>query len=316
MDGRDHFPPKKSRQDLTRWVNQILQLNISKIDELGSGAVYCQLMDAIHGDVPMHRVIFDSSSESDWQTNFKILQAQFNKHKISKNFDSTALMRCKFQDNLEFSQWLSNYAYEQGVIQGYDPIARRRGGVGGSRASLAPDYSAPIGDGARARSASRSSTRAPTRVASSSSRQASRTSMPPPMQRTHHRTPSVTSRASSSMSVGRPPKGNLHSFVPPTLPGPSQEEIDDLTNIIEELQQSVDILTAERQLYYLKLVQIEVLVEENLDACYKNANNAAAERSTLDMTDPTVKLLRDIQSVLYASSEGFETPARPDDEPF
>ena len=33
-----------SRQDLINWVNEHLQLNLTKVEQLCTGAVYCQLM--------------------------------------------------------------------------------------------------------------------------------------------------------------------------------------------------------------------------------------------------------------------------------
>ena len=38
-----------SRNDLVQWVNDLLQLNYTKIEQLGTGAAYCQIMDAIKG---------------------------------------------------------------------------------------------------------------------------------------------------------------------------------------------------------------------------------------------------------------------------
>lgn len=45
------------RQELLKWVNNTLFLNLQKIEDLGSGAVYCQLLDAAFGQmIPMHKV--------------------------------------------------------------------------------------------------------------------------------------------------------------------------------------------------------------------------------------------------------------------
>ena len=38
-----------SRNELVVWVNELLQLNYTKIEQLGSGAAYCQIFDSVHG---------------------------------------------------------------------------------------------------------------------------------------------------------------------------------------------------------------------------------------------------------------------------
>lgn len=39
----------ESRGDLLTWVNDLLQLNVTKIESIGTGAVLCQVMDSIYG---------------------------------------------------------------------------------------------------------------------------------------------------------------------------------------------------------------------------------------------------------------------------
>lgn len=45
------------RQEIIKWVNQTLELNIESIEDLGTGAVYCQLLDYGFGQrVPMQKI--------------------------------------------------------------------------------------------------------------------------------------------------------------------------------------------------------------------------------------------------------------------
>ena len=45
------------RGELLRWLNTTLNLKLSKVEQICTGAVPCQLMDALHpGIVPMHKV--------------------------------------------------------------------------------------------------------------------------------------------------------------------------------------------------------------------------------------------------------------------
>ena len=39
----------ESRGDLLAWLNDLLQLNISKIEHVGTGAPICQIFDSIFG---------------------------------------------------------------------------------------------------------------------------------------------------------------------------------------------------------------------------------------------------------------------------
>lgn len=38
-----------SRSDLLAWLNDLLQLNYTKIEQCGSGGAYCQILDSIYG---------------------------------------------------------------------------------------------------------------------------------------------------------------------------------------------------------------------------------------------------------------------------
>lgn len=39
----------ESRGDLLSWINELLQLNVTKVESIGTGAVLCQIMDSIYG---------------------------------------------------------------------------------------------------------------------------------------------------------------------------------------------------------------------------------------------------------------------------
>lgn len=46
-----------SKSELLEWVNGLLQLQLSKLEQFASGAVFCQLLDAYFQDViPMNKV--------------------------------------------------------------------------------------------------------------------------------------------------------------------------------------------------------------------------------------------------------------------
>ena len=92
----------ESRGDLLNWLNDLLQLNISKIETMGTGAALCQIMDSIYGeisscrvllmanwyisvgDVQMHKVKFNTNLQYECINNFKVLQSCFTQHGIDK----------------------------------------------------------------------------------------------------------------------------------------------------------------------------------------------------------------------------------------
>ncbi|PJF19114.1 hypothetical protein PSACC_01085 [Paramicrosporidium saccamoebae] len=98
----------ESRGDLLSWINDLLQLNVSKIEQVGTGAVLC--------DVQMHKVKFNTIQEYEYVNNFKVLQSCFTLHGLDK-----------FQDNLEFLQWMKKFWDSNYPGGSYDAIARRKG---------------------------------------------------------------------------------------------------------------------------------------------------------------------------------------------
>lgn len=94
------------RKAILDWLNTTFQMNLQKIEESASGAVACQLLDAIYpGDVTMSKVRWDGKAPHEFIDNYKVIQAVFEKKGIDKYIDIEKLMRAKYQDNLENMQW-------------------------------------------------------------------------------------------------------------------------------------------------------------------------------------------------------------------
>ncbi|KAJ5174530.1 Microtubule integrity protein mal3, partial [Penicillium canariense] len=113
-------------QELLAWLNNLLQLNITKIEQCGTGAALCQIFDSIFLDVPMSRVKFNVNSEYAYLQNFKVLQNVFARHNVDKPIPVQSLSKCRMQDNLEFLQWVKKY-WDQHYPGGeYDAVSRRK----------------------------------------------------------------------------------------------------------------------------------------------------------------------------------------------
>lgn len=81
-----------SRKEILRWINHTLGLELTVIEQLGSGAVYCQLLDAfLPGMAPVHKINWRARQEYEFIQNFKLLQTIFDKMGISKKIEVTML---------------------------------------------------------------------------------------------------------------------------------------------------------------------------------------------------------------------------------
>jgi hypothetical protein len=116
-----------SRGELLSWVNELLRTNLVKIEQLGTGAIYCQLTDVLYpGKIPLAKVNWKAKFDYEFVTNFKILQQTFTKLGIMKNIEVEKLVKCKYQDNLEFLQWFKKIFDNNGNTgRDYNPQLRR-----------------------------------------------------------------------------------------------------------------------------------------------------------------------------------------------
>ncbi|NXT25741.1 MARE3 protein, partial [Syrrhaptes paradoxus] len=142
-----------SRHDMLAWVNDSLQLNYTKIEQLCSGggrgrcwggvgvpaappdpavpppgAAYCQFMDMLFpGCVHLRKVKFQAKLEHEFIHNFKVLQAAFKKMGVDKIIAVERLVKGKFQDNFEFIQWFKKFFDANYDGKEYNPLLARQG---------------------------------------------------------------------------------------------------------------------------------------------------------------------------------------------
>nr|CAD2206364.1 unnamed protein product [Meloidogyne enterolobii] len=99
-----------SRNDYLRWVNECLQAEFSKIEQLHTGAGYCLFTEILFpGTINMKKVKFNSRMELDWLSNWKIVQTAWKQLGVEKVVAVEKLIKGKFQDNFEFLQWFKKF---------------------------------------------------------------------------------------------------------------------------------------------------------------------------------------------------------------
>ncbi|KAL1196502.1 Microtubule-associated protein RP/EB family member 1C [Cardamine amara subsp. amara] len=222
------------RSEILAWINSTLQLNLSKVEEACSGAVHCQLMDSVHpGIVPMHKVNFDAKSEYEMIQNYKVLQDVFNKLKLTKHIEVSKLVKGRPLDNLEFMQWMKKYCDSVGgQLHNYHALERREASKGGKEATKRAAATQQSGK-------SSSSSGAPRPSSSNGNRK-------------HE------PQSSNTGNHHHPSTGNHHSSKPSakqSKPVPAYDEK------ITELKLYIDSLEKERDFYFSKLRDVEILCQ-------------------------------------------------------
>lgn len=269
----------ESRTELINWINELLGFSYTKVEQCGSGAAYAQIIDSIFLNVPLMKIKFDAKHDYEYINNYKVLQETFKRNRIDKPIPVDRLIRCKMQDNLEFLQWLKRYWDQNFSGEHYDAEARR-GGVGAAPPPLV---------GAVSVGAARVTGGAP------ASRQAATAR-------------SSTAARAPAAATARRPVGSAGA--PPRAVAVPNETIQALTAQMDEMKVSVDSLEKERDFYFAKLRDIEILVQERLSILAEQfpVPNEEEDPEGLHVGTEEQESLKQIQAILYSTEEGFEVP--------
>lgn len=270
-----------SRSDLIHWVNGLLQISITKVEECASGAIYCQLLDACSGQVAMKKVNWMARSEHEYIPNYKVLQAAFDRNRIERHIDVDKLIRGKYQDNLEFLQWMKCY-WDRGDWDEYDPIQAREG-------KPLPNWakgSAVIGAGNRSNVGrpGREKENVRPRVPASQVDDVKK----------------VTGEKRGGYAAGgAAPAPGRNTKPTPSTSGRSDAEFEELEKMnaaqadeVEEVRELMVTLENERDHYFQKLREVEILC------------STLQAQMPPDMTPE--KIIEDVQGILYREHDGEE----------
>lgn len=261
----------ESRTELINWLNDLLGFNYTKVEQCGSGAAYAQIIDSIYLNVPLVKINFAAKHDYEYINNYKVLQEAFKRNKIDKPIPVDRLVRCKMQDNLEFLQWLKKF-WDMGYGgEPYDAEGRRMG------ASAAPP---PL----------------PGATTVGAARTGGARAAPPAARTTAARpAPAATTRRAPLASSAR------SAAVP-------NETIQALTAQMDEMKVSVDSLEKERDFYFAKLRDVEILVQERLSILAEAEADAENPEDAVALNSAESDSLKQIQAILYSTEEGFEVP--------
>jgi len=114
------------RTEILDWVNSLLGLNYTKIEQCANGAAICQIFDAIYpGIIKLCKVKFEAISEPDMVGNYKVLQELFNKKNIQRQVPVDILIKGKPMASLEMMQWVYSYFKQNYSGNQYDPVVSR-----------------------------------------------------------------------------------------------------------------------------------------------------------------------------------------------
>ncbi|UZJ54905.1 hypothetical protein CBS101457_004225 [Exobasidium rhododendri] len=266
-----------SRSELIQWVNDLLLLSYTKVEQCGTGAAYAQIVDSVYGNVAMMKLNFAAKHDYEYVNNYKVLQDTFKRNKIDKPIPVEKLVKCKMQDNLEFLQWMKKFWDQNYPGTEYDPEGRRQGqgvappplhGISTARAVVG----APL---------SSTANRSPVRKAPSGTTAA-------PVRRAAVPAVGSTARVARSAAV---------QVVP-------DETIQALTNQMDEMKVSVDSLERERDFYFNKLRDIELMIQDRIALI----EHPMEGDEKIPEGGPEEVLLKQIQAVLYSTEDGFEVP--------
>lgn len=253
------------RKELLDFLNSTLDLSLAKIEETASGAVACQLTDFIFpNSVPMSKVNWGAKTDYEYVQNYKLLQMAWKKHGVQRHVDVDRLIRAKYQDNLEFMQWFKAF-FEQAADaeREYNPAAVREKGKGGK------DYNRKHGSSNSGTKSARSRPTATTTSRASQAPPGRNPVAPAPRTSKPTTTKSVTSTTTKpTVEPSRPsrplrerPLAAENHEAQVVADAKLLQQNQELTTRIEELELNIIETEHERDYYFEKCQNVEVLLQ-------------------------------------------------------
>lgn len=172
----------------------------------------------------MSKVKWGAKFDYEFVENYKVLQSSFDKNGIKKHIEVDKLIKARYQDNLEFCQWIKRYFDLNYSGEPYNALQRRKGNnifyiMGGNKVAPPSQKQAAMAGGTG---------------------------------KTYSGKPSA-----SSSSIGVPPARRLGGGGDN---GASAEALKKAEDKVAELQLNNETLDREREFYFGKLRDIEEML--------------------------------------------------------
>lgn len=271
-----------SRTELLQWVNGLLQLGLTKVEQCASGAVYCQIIDACSpGCVAMKKINWMAKSDHEFIPNYKVLQTAFDKLQIERNIPVDQLIRAKYQDNLEFLQWMKHYWELEGAGRpSYDAVSARDG-------KILPAWAKPLGVAAASPAlGSEKENLRPRQGAALAAKAPTEKRLPSKPAATPTKSPVGPKTPRQATAAGYAAPANSSALAAQAETEALRTKVDSQDEEIQELRTTLDGLERERDYYFRKLREVEIL--------------CTTLQANMDPALTGEKIVADVQSILYA----------------
>lgn len=266
------------RSQLLNWLNSLTGLGYNRVEQCASGAAICQVFHSLYpDDINLRRVNFKARLEYEHVQNFKVLQACFRRLHIDKHVEVTRLIKGKYQDNLEFLQWVKAFFDEHAgeEVEEYDGVGvREELGIkyagGGARGGGRKGGVRRTGVAGRAGRVGRAGEGGKRGVVGGGGVGRGRR---------------MEMRGKENVGGGNGIRGRSRMTLA------EKKELEELRVTVDDMKVTVEDLEKERDFYFGKLRDVEILIQTH------ESENPGA---------PLDGILATIQSVLYATEEDDE----------
>ena len=330
-----------SRNDYLRWINETLQMRLTKIEQLSTGEVYCQFMEMLFpGCCPCSKIIFNPSMEVEYTQNFRYLQNAFRFIKVDKVVPIDRLIKGKYMDNFDFLQWFRKFVDANYDGQPYDALAARggiqvpktastnrgasaklpavaalEGPVTPKKAPLISPITRQYHHTGKVVSYNKSHNKAapsasrPAAAAHHGGMRAANGALPPGA------TSTQTLAAAKKKPVSRRPVSSSSSSSPPAVgttaaaaAASQSSKVADLHAKLSDLKVGQRELEKERDFYMSKLTEIETICQQHEASMTTTGEAEAEEKSACG------ELVAAVLEIMYATDEGFAEGGEEEEE--